>query len=127
MQKSTLRMALLQCQQHVALQTTSGKPASTKVLEDYCKDLCQQARDKSIDVVRPAPCHCVCPASFHSGQLVLQHFCAVVYWSPQYPAEHLSGASRVRRYTKRECGAPVFGMSGFSSGCRCTADASGFT
>ena len=38
---------------HVCVQTTSGKPASTKVLEDYCRDLCQQARDKSIDVVRP--------------------------------------------------------------------------
>ncbi len=37
---------------HVCMQTTSGKPASTKVLEDYCRDLCQQARDKSIDVVR---------------------------------------------------------------------------
>ena len=36
------------------MQTTSGKPATTKVLEDYCRDLCQQARDKSIDVVRPA-------------------------------------------------------------------------
>ncbi|CAL5223254.1 g5736 [Coccomyxa viridis] len=38
-------------EQRKAVTTTSGKPASTKVLEDYCRDLCQQARDKSIDVV----------------------------------------------------------------------------
>lgn len=39
----------------VAVQTVTGKPASTKALEDFCRDLCQQARDKSIDVVCPSP------------------------------------------------------------------------
>ena len=35
----------------VAAQTVSGKPSSSKALESFCRDLCQQARDKSIDVV----------------------------------------------------------------------------
>ena len=36
---------------NVAAQTVSGKPSGSKALESFCRDLCQQARDKSIDVV----------------------------------------------------------------------------
>ena len=60
------------------MQTVSGKPSTSKALEDYCRDLCQQARDKSIDVVRseerlcmasqvPAWCH-TCLETLSSGE-----------------------------------------------------------
>ena len=46
----------------MAAQTVSGKPSGSKALESFCRDLCQQARDKSIDVVRitKAFAHCCC-------------------------------------------------------------------
>ncbi len=37
----------------LCVQTVSSKPSASKALEDYCQDLCQQARNDSIDVVRP--------------------------------------------------------------------------
>ena len=46
----------------LAAQTVSGKPSSSKALESFCRDLCQQARDKSIDVVSVTrmPAHFSC-------------------------------------------------------------------
>ncbi|CAK0784796.1 hypothetical protein CVIRNUC_008000 [Coccomyxa viridis] len=38
-------------EQRKKVTTVSGKPSSSKALESFCRDLCQQARDKSIDVV----------------------------------------------------------------------------
>ena len=46
----------------VAVQTVSGTPSASKALEGFCRDLCQQARNKNIDVVSAtkAYCHCCC-------------------------------------------------------------------
>ena len=73
------------------MQTASGKPASTKVLEDYCRDLCQQARDKSIDVVRPAPVplRCVCllqPSIQNTSLILLQLLLRSTVLEPQAPS-----------------------------------------
>ena len=52
----------------MAVQTVSGKPSSSKALESFCRDLCQQARDKSIDVVSGT----ISPAH-HSCLLLSEH------------------------------------------------------
>ena len=80
---------------HVCMQTTSGKPASTKVLEDYCRDLCQQARDKSIDVVRTSLNLGLClhtPVLYSAlCSLRISTLHAVVHGGPMQPAEHRAG------------------------------------
>ena len=57
----------------VAVQTVSGTPSASKALESFCRDLCQQARDKSIDVVSitETSSHCCCwPPSEHLTPLL---------------------------------------------------------
>lgn len=39
----------------LVLQTVSGKKTETKALDDFCQDLCEQARKKATDPVREIP------------------------------------------------------------------------
>ena len=56
----------------VAAQTVSGKASGSKALESFCRDLCQQARDKIIDVVsstKSSPQYSCLPLSEHPTAL----------------------------------------------------------
>ena len=57
----------------MAAQTVSGKPSGSKALESFCRDLCQQACDKSIDVVsgtNTSPQYTCLPLSEHHPALL---------------------------------------------------------